>query len=65
MVPTSTAVTMQAAKYFDRVLHGARPDELPVEGPTTFQLVINSKTAKAHGVDVPYRLFAIANEVIE
>jgi putative tryptophan/tyrosine transport system substrate-binding protein len=63
--PDGADIFRRAAPYVDRILRGAKPEELPVQLPTKFIMALNAKTAKALGLAVPQSILLSADEVIE
>ena len=63
--PNIAAIYQRAAVFVGKILAGSKPSDLPVENPTTYDLVINLKTANALGLTIPLTLQAQADEVIE
>src|SRR5439155_22333398 len=60
-----TDLFRRSAGYVDRILRGEKPGDLPVQQPTKYEFLVNLKTAKSLGLDLPDRLLSLANEVIE
>jgi putative tryptophan/tyrosine transport system substrate-binding protein len=63
--PDQIAIAHRVALYVDKILKGARPAEIPVEQPTTFEFLVNQKTAKALGISIPQGLLTRADQVVQ
>jgi putative ABC transport system substrate-binding protein len=63
--PNLASMYKRAANYIDRILRGAKPGDLPIERPSKFGLIINLKTAKSLGLEIPWQFQQLADEMIE